>query len=180
MHVVLFVRCVSISDCQVDNEEKPEAGMRDVKRKQAKFKVLGMSCASCVSKIEKYMAGRTGNHMFMQLLLPVYVCMYILYTCTASIDVTIIIAGVHSVHVALLSEMATVEFDELITTSDALTADISSLGFDVECVAVSGSSDFSKANFKVNVAHTLHLFVAQFLCTSLNIQGLLTLGAHVQ
>ena len=76
--------------------------------------------------------------------------------------------------------MATVEFDEHITTSDALTTDISSLGFDVECVAVSGSSDFSKANFKVNVAHTVHLFVAQFSCTSLNIQGLLTLGVHVQ
>ena len=49
--------------------------------------------------------------------------------------------------------MATVEFNESITTSDALVTDIASLGFDVECVAVSSSSDFSKVNFKVNIAH---------------------------
>lgn len=74
--------------------------------------------------------------------------------------ISLLFAGVHSVHVALLSEMATVEFDEQVTTSDTLTTDIASLGFDVECVAVNSASDFSKVNFKVNVAHTVHLLVA--------------------
>ena len=50
---------------------------------------------------------------------------------------------------ALLSEMATVEFDEDLTTSEAVRTDIASLGFDVECIAVNNNTDFSRVNFKV-------------------------------
>ena len=39
-----------------------EDGVKNVKKVQAKFKVLGMSCASCVNKIEKYMKRRTGKY----------------------------------------------------------------------------------------------------------------------
>ena len=58
--------------------------------------------------------------------------------------------GVHSIQVALLSEMATVEFDEQITDSDILTSDIASLGFDVTCMAVTSDTQFSKVDFKVH------------------------------
>ena len=52
----------SKTGCQV-YDEKIEAGMKDTKRIQAKFKVLGMSCASCVNKIEKYVAGKAGSYL---------------------------------------------------------------------------------------------------------------------
>ena len=58
--------------------------------------------------------------------------------------------GVHSIQVALLSEMATVEFDEQLTDSDILTSDIASLGFDVTCMAVTSDTQFSKVDFKVH------------------------------
>ena len=61
--------------------------------------------------------------------------------------------GVHSVQVALLSEIATVEFDEYLTTSDALTTDIASLGFDAECIAVSSNTEVSRVNFKVTLQY---------------------------
>ena len=61
--------------------------------------------------------------------------------------------GVHSIQVALLSEMATVEFDEQLTDSDILTSDIASLGFDVTCMAVTSDTQFSKVDFKFIVIH---------------------------
>ena len=72
---------------------------------------------------------------------------------------------------ALLSEMATVEFDEDLITSDALTAGIAALGFEVECVAVSNNTEFSRVNLKVrnemsvcNVAMTTQNHIPYSTC----------------
>ena len=51
--------------------------------------------------------------------------------------------------VALLSEMATVEFDEDTTTTEAIASGIGALGFDVECVGVSSNTECSRIDFKV-------------------------------
>ena len=51
--------------------------------------------------------------------------------------------------VALLSEMATVEFDEDTTTTETIARDIGALGFDVECVGVSSNTECSRIDFKV-------------------------------
>ena len=59
------------------------------------------------------------------------------------------VPGVHSIQVALLSEMATVEFDECVTDADILSKDISSLGYDVELIAVTTQTEFSTVKFKV-------------------------------
>ena len=45
-------------------ENQLESGVKDVKWAQAKFKVLGMSCASCVNTIEKNIAKKTGTLSF--------------------------------------------------------------------------------------------------------------------
>ena len=58
-------------------------------------------------------------------------------------------SGVHSIQVALLSELATVEFDENLTDSDILTKDIASLGFDVNLIAVTTRTEFTTVRFKV-------------------------------
>jgi Cu+-exporting ATPase len=92
--------------------------VKETGRAYAKFKVMGMTCASCVNKIEKYIAGKTG---------------------------------VHSIQVALLSELATVEFDENLTDSDILTKDIASLGFDVNLIAVTTRTEFTTVRFKVDL-----------------------------
>ena len=42
-------------------EDQLESGVKDVKWAQATFEVLGMSCASCVNKIEKNIAKKTGT-----------------------------------------------------------------------------------------------------------------------
>lgn len=61
----------------------------------------------------------------------------------------LIALGVHSIQVALLSEMATVEFDEDLTDADTLTKEISSLGFDVKLISVTTKTEVSTAKFKV-------------------------------
>ena len=58
-------------------------------------------------------------------------------------------SGVHSIQVALLSEMATVEFDEDLTDTDTLTKEIASLGFDVKLISVTTKTEVSTAKFKV-------------------------------
>ena len=45
-------------------ENQLECGVKDVKWAQAKFKVLGMSCASCVNTIEKNIAKKAGTLSF--------------------------------------------------------------------------------------------------------------------
>ena len=42
-----------------------EDDVNNVKKTQAKFKVLGMTCASCVNKIERFMKGRSGRYQEM-------------------------------------------------------------------------------------------------------------------
>ena len=59
--------------------------------------------------------------------------------------------GVYSIQVALLSEVATVEFDECQTDTEKLAKDISSLGFDVELIGISTKAEFSTVKFKVRI-----------------------------
>jgi hypothetical protein len=40
---------------------KEPVTVKETGRAYAKFKVMGMTCASCVNKIEKYIAGKTGT-----------------------------------------------------------------------------------------------------------------------
>lgn len=42
---------------------KPPVIVEETRKACAKLKVLGMTCASCVNKIEKYMAGKTGTQI---------------------------------------------------------------------------------------------------------------------
>ena len=39
---------------------KKPVSVKETERACAKFRVMGMTCASCVNKIEKYISGRTG------------------------------------------------------------------------------------------------------------------------
>lgn len=50
---------------------------------------------------------------------------------------------------ALLSEMATVEFDEDLTDTDTLVKEIASLGFDVKLTSITTKTEVSTAKFKV-------------------------------
>ena len=50
---------------------------------------------------------------------------------------------------ALLSEMATVEFDESLTDSEILSKNIASLGFDVKVITVTTKTEFTTVRFKV-------------------------------
>ena len=71
---------------------------------------------------------------------------------------------------ALLSEVATVEFDECQTDTEKLAKDISSLGFDVELIGISTKAEFSTVKFKVPIicwfswkAVSLFLFICVFI-----------------
>ena len=60
--------------CVIGDGEKIETSTADSKRTRAKFKVLGMSCTSCVNKIEKCIAGKTGVFLTMYTYMYMYVC----------------------------------------------------------------------------------------------------------
>ena len=73
-------------------------------------------------------------------------------------------SGVHSVQVALLSEIATVEFDEDLTDSDILAKDIASLGFDVELIALTTDTELTTVRFKVSAVCNLSIIGTRILC----------------
>ena len=47
--------------------------------------------------------------------------------------------------------MAKVEYDEQLTSSEILSSDIASLGFDVMCTAVNSANKITIAKFKVDI-----------------------------
>ena len=123
-------------------------------RKKAVVRVTGMSCSSCVAKIERHLGKTDGEKPSS---CPFRITAFLSRIVSGLVkanDCLFFPPGIHSVLVALLSEKADVQYMADRISPDQIVSEIQSLGFGAQLISENELYQEGQLDLSVSTPHT--------------------------